>query len=125
MFATQWTIAEWFLGHLLMGLPWVSVRYTWLWPVSVLQILAVKRGVRRKRGIKKISLLASSSKTAQLLSLLILMKAASFLLRPCLCFLSYFLSFRIAGRSNIISKKDIESEVKFLSEVSTSLDENP
>jgi apolipoprotein N-acyltransferase len=40
LMAAQWTIAEWLLGHLLTGFPWVLVGYTWLWPVSVLQIAA-------------------------------------------------------------------------------------
>jgi apolipoprotein N-acyltransferase len=40
LFAAQWTLAEWLLGHLFTGFPWVLVGYTWLYPLSILQIAA-------------------------------------------------------------------------------------
>ncbi|MDR1910480.1 MAG: apolipoprotein N-acyltransferase [Holosporales bacterium] len=40
LMAAQWTIAEWLMGQLFTGFPWILVGYTWLWPLSILQIAA-------------------------------------------------------------------------------------
>ncbi|MDR0406838.1 MAG: apolipoprotein N-acyltransferase [Holosporales bacterium] len=40
LFAAQWTLAEWMLGHFFTGFPWTLIGYTWLHPLPLLQIAA-------------------------------------------------------------------------------------
>jgi apolipoprotein N-acyltransferase len=40
LFASQWVILEWVLGHLLTGFPWTLAGYTWNTPLAILQIAA-------------------------------------------------------------------------------------